>query len=192
MHAGAAIAGGTYHSAVLLADGSVCTYGDHSHGQLGRRAPERSNTCAVGTEGGAEGWVLGEVTQLAAGEMHTLALTADGHVWSWGDNQLQQCARALDQPVLLTPGRVPLPLRELEKVTSIAAGGYHGLAVTNMGRVFTIGASTALTDADFEAEEEMQHEMEVLGALRDDGYDGGGDDDEELALEDDVDESLEY
>ena len=41
-------AGGTYHTVVALAGGAVCSFGDHAHGQLGRRRPDRSNACTVG------------------------------------------------------------------------------------------------------------------------------------------------
>ena len=42
-----AIAAGLRHSVLLLKSGAVCTFGDHSHGQLGRLAPNRLNTCDV-------------------------------------------------------------------------------------------------------------------------------------------------
>ena len=69
---------------------------------------------------------------LAAGELHTLALTASGEIWSWGDNQLLQCARKLKDPLLPLPGRVPLPrLATGERVVGISAAGYHGVATTS-------------------------------------------------------------
>ena len=33
------------------------------------------------------------IVAIAAGEVHTLALSSKGEVYSWGDNQLHQCAR---------------------------------------------------------------------------------------------------
>ena len=91
-----------------------------------------------------------EVRSLAAGELHTLALTTTGEVWSWGDNQLRQCARELKKPVLDTPGRVALPLRPGESVHSISASGYHAVAVTTAGRVLSLGSQLDATFVDEE------------------------------------------
>jgi alpha-tubulin suppressor-like RCC1 family protein len=123
---------GLRHSALLLSSGAVCTFGDHGHGQLGRELPDRANTCDV-----VEG--LPAVQSLAAGELHMIALTEDGELWSWGDNQFRQCARELQQPMLPVPGRVALPLDEDESVAQISAAGYHSIITTSTGRCFTLG-----------------------------------------------------
>jgi len=90
---------------------------------------------------------MGRVVQLAAGEMHSLALTDTGEVWSWGDNMMQQCARALDELLLPTPGRIALPLHEGEVVVQISAAGYHGVALTSEGRLFNLGTSGVSSQA---------------------------------------------
>lgn len=174
-----ALAAGLRHSVLLLKSGAVCTFGDHTHAQLGRIAPHRGNACAVfdaalsaaptrpmpvsgdgrPNMGGAtrevglddddeetgsspevrEADAPPRIIALAAGEMHTLALGADGAVYTWGDNQMQQGGRDLDQPLLLVPGPVPLQLQLGETVVSISAAGYHATAVTSAGRCFTVG-----------------------------------------------------
>ena len=66
---------------------------------------------------------LRDVVALAAGEEHTVALTADGKVVAWGANNLGQC-------------NVPL---DLNGVVAIAASGSFSLALRNDGRVFAWG-----------------------------------------------------
>jgi hypothetical protein len=112
---------------------------------------------------------MGPVTQIAAGEMHSLALTATGEVWSWGDNMLQQCARSLHVSLLPTPGRVPLPLHEGERVVSISAAGYHGAALTSLGRVFNLGTS-GISSLEAAEEEEglLDHGFDDEGRYEDD------------------------
>lgn len=75
---------GAFHTVVVLREGGeVCAFGDNSHGQQGRRAPNRANACSI---------VQG-VDHVSAGELHTIALTDGGDVLTWGDNQRGQCGR---------------------------------------------------------------------------------------------------
>ena len=158
-----AVAAGLRHSVLLLASGAVCAFGDHSHGQLGREAPTRANACDVvaaatsSVGGGAP--IASPIVGLAAGELHTLALTANGEVWSWGDNQFRQCGRELKEPLLPTAGRVLLPTHEDEGDTdgdgaaqhadgvaavaaqAVFASGYHGLILTRAGKLIVVGTA---------------------------------------------------
>ena len=113
------------------------------------------------------------VRLLAAGELHTLALTESGEVWSWGDNQMRQCARELKQPILPTPGRVPLPMRPGEVVASLSASGYHAVAVTSQGRVFTLGHGI---DASFLEEAPVGADAIAAGLLEEEEGDAAVDD----------------
>ena len=76
------------------------------------------------------------VISVATGGRHSLALTLAGQVLAWGNNsfgQLGDGTRAQsDVPVL-----VHLP--EHSKVTAVAAGGGHSLAVTSAGQVLAWG-----------------------------------------------------
>ena len=62
--------------------------------------------------------------RIAAGPSHSLAVTADGSVLAWGQNNYRQC-------------QVPAGL---ENVVSVAAGYYHNLALRLDGKVFAWGA----------------------------------------------------
>ena len=138
-------AAGAFHSVVRLdgldgrGGGEVCAFGDNGHGQQGRRAPRRADACGV-----ARG-----VSQLAAGELHTVALGRGGAVLTWGDNQRGQCGRHPEMPLLPRPGRAVLPLLEGEVAVQVAAGGYRSAVISSTGRLLVLG----LTEVDLTAEE---------------------------------------
>ncbi|HYO68113.1 MAG TPA: RCC1 repeat-containing protein, partial [Archangium sp.] len=77
------VAGGTYHSAALKADGTVQTWGYNYYGQLGDRTvvTRHAPVFVLG---------LGNVTDLSVGGYHTVALKEDGTVWTWGYNSYGQ------------------------------------------------------------------------------------------------------
>ena len=70
---------------------------------------------------------------LAAGVSHSLALTSDGRVWAWGDNEYGQITGSSERLF------VPEPIAGLSDVVAIAAGWYHSLAVTSDGSVWAWG-----------------------------------------------------
>jgi len=90
-----AVAGGWDHSVALLEDGTVVAWGSRSQGQLGDGIRDSSNWSAhpvrvLGPDGEAP---LDEVTALACGAQHTLALKQDGTVLAWGCNDDGQLGR---------------------------------------------------------------------------------------------------
>jgi alpha-tubulin suppressor-like RCC1 family protein len=77
------VAAGRGHTVELGADGCVWAWGNNSHGQLGLGHTESRSMpqCAGDKIAGFE-----NITQVAAGSFHTVALRADGRVWIWGSN----------------------------------------------------------------------------------------------------------
>jgi alpha-tubulin suppressor-like RCC1 family protein/chitodextrinase len=124
-----AVAAGERFSVVLMADGTVWTWGTNAEGQLGDGTREfRSLPARVSG--------LEDVVAISTARLHTLALTADGGVWAWGHNGSGQ----LGDP---TPIRSTVPVRAqgLDGVVAIAAGEHHSLAVTDDGAVWAWGAN---------------------------------------------------
>ncbi len=117
------IAAGKEHSVALCSDGTVWAWGDNSYGQLGDGTIQDSKK-PVRIKG------LDEVIAVAAGDYHTLALRSDGIVWAWGDNSYHQLGIKKDQlDVQTLASSKPVQVRQLNKVTAIAAGARHSLAL---------------------------------------------------------------
>lgn len=146
------VSAGVHHTLVLLSDGRVCAFGDNMYGQQGRPVAARAGAMGACEVASA---VPGGVVQLAAGELHAVALSARGEVYTWGGNSNGQLGRsvALLSPV---PARVPLRLRRGEVVVSVSAGGYRTGIVTNQGRLLMLGR--AATVADEESGDEIWRE----------------------------------
>lgn len=122
-----------YHSLALTVDGHVWAWGLNNFGQLGNSVnidPPGPNSTPSQIAG------LSEVVAIAAGAYHSLAVTADGHVWSWGFNAHGELGNGTsDVNAHPTPGQVA----GLSGVIAVAAGDYHSLAVTSDGHVWAWG-----------------------------------------------------
>ena len=68
--------------------------------------------------------------------MHSLAITADGALWSWGGGGEGQLGHGDEQRQLL-PKKVEAFASQC--VVAVSAGGHHNLARTADGAVFTWG-----------------------------------------------------
>lgn len=129
------VAAGAAHSLALTADGTLLAWGDNSYGQLGdgtttnRSTPVEIRLPAAIT-----------ITELATGGLyHSLALTDEGHLLSWGRNNYGQVGDGTDRD-RVRPRYVDLP--EDVTVTQAGVGGWHSLAVTEGGRVLSWGQNT--------------------------------------------------
>jgi alpha-tubulin suppressor-like RCC1 family protein len=84
------VSAGGNHTATLVSNGEVWTWGSNTNGELGdgtsgaapRTTPTRVRTDAAN--------YLANITAVAAGTSHTLALKSDGTVVSWGLNSSGQ------------------------------------------------------------------------------------------------------
>ncbi len=126
-----AIAAGGYHSLAVGPGGAVWAWGWNVWGQLGDgTTADRSTPAAVpGLTG---------VASVAAGVGHSLALGIDGTVRSWGLANTGQLGRAVTAASpSSSPALVPVP--GPAGVTSVAAGGYHSLALGPGGGVWAWG-----------------------------------------------------
>ncbi len=134
-----AIAAGQRHSVALLSDGSIAAWGSNSSGQLGTG---NYSTATIPVAVLGNGTLTGKtVVAIAAGANHTLALTADGRVFSWGSNQYGQLGMGSSYP---SSSNSPVPIAgggwiDGQAAIAIAAGASHSLALTADGKVYAWG-----------------------------------------------------
>jgi len=148
-----AVAMGEYHSIALAADGTVFSWGRNNDGQLGSTAQQTPPVKVLkGAYGGSE--FLGDdsnnkITAVALGENHSIALAADGTVYSWGNNDYGQLGDNTEDTDRLIPVKVLagaygdtstyLGGNSSNKITAVALGAYHSIALASNGTVYSWG-----------------------------------------------------
>lgn len=145
------VAGGT--ASMILTDyGSLYVWGNNGMGQLG--VPTTDECWQMGDAAGY--WCsfspvrvpgLPAISSVAVGAAHTLAITLDGEVYSWGSAMNGELGVPSSDGC--TPGatpvftcsRTPLQVTMLSGAVSVAAGGSHSLAVLSNGTVWAWGSN---------------------------------------------------
>ena len=133
------IAAGANHNMVLTSNGTVYAWGWNYHGQLGNNTKTNSNTIvAVQTIGTP---LAGKkIVKIAAGQGHSLALTDDGRVYTWGRNDTGQLGNNATTdamlPVAVTVTGTPM---NNKTIIEIASGARHSLAIDSSGKVYAWG-----------------------------------------------------
>ena len=127
-----AIKAGYEHCIALKNDSTVWTWGSNIFGQLGN-GTNTNSTAPVQVSG------LSGVIAVSGGQAgyHSLALKADGTVWTWGKNTEGQLGDGT-----LTNSNVPVQVPGLTGIIAIAGGEYHSLALKNDGTVWAWGRNS--------------------------------------------------
>ena len=107
------------HSMALLSNGTVMTWGDNASGQLGNGTTTNSSV-PVAVTGLSDG-VSSDVTTIAAGGLHSMALLSDGSLMMWGDNSEGQLGNG-------TTMNSTVPIKVLSNCEFISAGALDSLA----------------------------------------------------------------
>ncbi|XP_037406582.1 ultraviolet-B receptor UVR8-like isoform X1 [Triticum dicoccoides] len=86
-----------------------------------------------------------KVSAVAAGEAHTLALTSNGELYSWGRGTFGRlgtgCEADVHVPTAVVPAVAAAPAagRQRPRFTAVAAGAYHSLALDDEGSLWSWG-----------------------------------------------------
>lgn len=126
-----AVSAGARHSLVVTRDQELWAFGDNSSGQLGlgvNTSPLQPKPQRV--------TALDNVIGVSSGGNHTMAITADGYLYGWGQNSFGQLGDTTTTdrsvPVAVMPG-----------VVAVACGSTHTAAVKADATLWTFGHNVA-------------------------------------------------
>ncbi|HEY5974060.1 MAG TPA: hypothetical protein VIU41_04900 [Geobacteraceae bacterium] len=141
------VAIGGVHSVAFFNNSTVRTWGGNTVGQLGSGSSDSSSKFAVSVfENISATRKLRNVTAVAAGGFHSVALKSDGKVWTWGSNSTKQLG-VIDTPAVIAFSNIARPVVNsqngtlLDNVKAVAAGGSHSLALKSDGTVWAWGSN---------------------------------------------------
>ena len=127
-------AGGAHTLAKQSGTNYLYAWGANANGQLGQLGTVDSSIPV---------WINLLAPQTAAvfsaGGTHSLAITTDGNLWSWGGNASGQLGDGL---MTYQDSTVPILVSSTGNWWRVAAGGYHSLAVRLDGTLWSWGDNT--------------------------------------------------
>ena len=122
---------GTGHSLALTADAAVWSWGRGGFGRLGHGDQQHQLLPKK-----IEAFAGRRVVAVSAGGEHSLAITADGVIWSWGGGIFGKLGHGDEQRQLL-PKKVEAFAGR--RVVAVSAGEGHSIALAADGALFTSG-----------------------------------------------------
>ena len=144
------VSAGYNHNLILTQDGTVWAMGSNSQGQLGDGTTNDSNTpVKVNFSSVAD---IGRIVQVAASSSSSYALDDKGQVWGWGSDSYANLGKGLACTVAnncLNKNPVPVRITVMtdtttdEKITQLATGRDHVLALTNKESVYAWGLNAS-------------------------------------------------
>ncbi len=129
-----ALEGGEHHSLALRSDGTVWTWGDNMHGQLGDGTLAMRITPVQVVGLGGVGFLTG-VSAIHGGDHGSMAVKSDGTLLVWGGNEVGELGNGtagIDSPTPLQPigpGGAGFLTGVLPQMSAVALGHHHSLAV---------------------------------------------------------------
>ena len=117
----------------VTAEGGLYTWG---RGTAMGHGGDPFTQCLVPTKVAGEGIDEAVIVQVAAGDYHSMALTASGRLWTWGQGRNGQLGHGGNKNLT-----VPRVVGGIEgAVVGMAGGLYHSLVTTAEGRVMAFGS----------------------------------------------------
>ena len=129
---------GDYHTTCLTEEGMLYTWGGALNTKMFRRPSRVDRT----TQEVVRPLQNRQIKQVSCGDFHTVALEANGQVWTWGGGKDEQKNKG--QCGHGTTAEVDAPKQmsffENRAVVKVAAGGQHSLAACEDSAVYAWGA----------------------------------------------------
>ncbi|XP_012088011.1 ultraviolet-B receptor UVR8 isoform X2 [Jatropha curcas] len=127
------IACGGRHSAVITDAGALFTFGWGLYGQCGQGSTnDLLRPTSVPSLSGTR------VESISAGLWHTVCITTDGHVYSFGGNQFGQLGTGTDQAET-QPRQLDAASLEGKRGKLVSCGARHSAILTDDGQVYSWG-----------------------------------------------------
>lgn len=134
------LATGNSHTLKINADGTVSATGSNLMGQLGNGSFDQENSFGFEPVLKADGTALSNIVSVAAGGGHSLAVAADGSIWSWGANWGGQLGDGTwQEQVYATPLTVVDEHGIPVSFIAVTAGANHSLAIATDGTAWAWG-----------------------------------------------------
>ena len=128
------VVAGDIHSVCIDEWGDTFTWGSGGSGKLGHGDEENQSTPKR-----VDGLIGNHCHTAACGSAHTLVLTRNGSVYSFGSNGCGQLGYGTRRPrIESTPKLIKAPL-EGKLITHVACGSHHSMATTKGGVLYTWG-----------------------------------------------------
>ena len=146
------VAPGYSHNLVLTQDGTVWAMGANGQGQLGNAAITSSSSSIPVKVDFSSATDIGHIVQVAVSSGSSYALDDKGQVWGWGSDDYANLGKGIACTTAnncINENPVPVRITVItdtatdEKVTQLAAGRDHVLALTNKESVYGWGLNSS-------------------------------------------------
>jgi len=127
----ASVSAGNDHSLAVTTTGQLWSWGINAMGGTGLNT-SLGSTLVPTRVGTATNWAT-----VSAGNSHSLAVTTDGQLWSWGSNVNGRTGLDTASGITLAPTRIGTATNW----ASVSAGNTHSLAVTTSGQLWSWGSN---------------------------------------------------
>ncbi|KAJ1666364.1 hypothetical protein IW140_001093 [Coemansia sp. RSA 1813] len=157
---------GAYHSFAVAKDGTVYAWGLNNFYQLGISPSEGGNEGVIHEPTPVSALKNAHVVKIGGGEHHSLALTSDGKLYSFGRSDSYQTGlpfSTLPQDAAASTSNgeqshkkaisVPTLIASLSSIADIACGTNHNLALAADGKAYTWGFGEMLQLGNGEEED---------------------------------------
>jgi len=141
MESVSAVSVGFGHTLAIKDDGSLWAWGQNHSGQLG----DGTHTTHQVNDNNRHRpiKIMDSVTYISAGFFHSMAITADGTLWAWGNHSHYQLGNGWRGNEISFNGQniqtVPIPI--MDSVVSVSAGSDHTMAIGADGSLWAWGSN---------------------------------------------------